>query len=381
MTLADDASTQPRPPVPGPLGRLASRVYSVAINRINRRFDRGVGVVTFDRPVVSVGNLSTGGTGKTPMVVHVVNVLRAAGRTPCIAMRGYGSADGSRSDEAMEYAKVFGDIEAANACGVPTGGVGGTRGSVPVVAQANRVAGLIDLFASEGGEDVDSIVLDDGFQHRKIARDLNIVLIDATRSPFHDSLLPAGHLREPVGSLSRADALVITHAECSHADDVATLRVRIHECQPRAHIAVARHAWSGLVEVGPAGERARPPECLDGKRVAAVAAIGNPAAFFDLAKFHTKRDLVLKLALRDHDPYDDATVVRVLDQLRDTRPDVVLVTEKDWSKLERVESERWPCPVLRPRLELVFDSGGADLDAMIVGACRPNRDGEEVGTS
>ena len=283
MTLADNAPAKPRPPVPGPLGRLASRLYGTVITRINRRYDKGVGVVTLDRPVISVGNLSTGGTGKTPMVMHVVDVLRGAGRSPCVAMRGYGSANGSLSDEAKQYARAF------------TG--------VPIVAQADRVAGLLDLFASASGETVDCVVLDDGFQHRTIARDLDIVLIDATRSPFSDTLLPAGHLRESAESLDRAQVVVITHAECSHADDVATLRVQIHERSPTAHIAVARHEWRDLVETGPGGDHVRPVEFLHQKRTAAACAIGNPLAFLDQAAAHAGRALAFTLTLRDHDPF------------------------------------------------------------------------------
>lgn len=372
MTLADDAPTALKAPIPGTLGRLASRVYGLAIGRINRKFDAGRGVVTLDRPVVSVGNLSTGGTGKTPMVMHVVRLLRGAGRDPCIAMRGYGNADGSLSDEAQEYARQLAGLP------VPQHRVADAVGpDLPIVAQANRIAGLLDLFATERGEAVDCVVLDDGFQHRRIARDLDIVLIDATRSPFCDALLPAGHLREGVASLSRAQVVVITHAECSHADDVATLRVQIHEQQPQAHIVVARHDWKDLVETGPEGDHFRPVSFLRGKMIAAACAIGNPLAFLDAVKTHAGRELVYTLSLRDHDPYSDATVERLLAALREKRPDAMVVTEKDWSKLRRVSFREWPCPVVRPRLEMAFTCGGDELDARVLEACRPQDHGPE----
>lgn len=349
MTLAGDASTRPRPPIPGSLGRVASRLYAAAIGRINRRFDQGRGVVTLDRPVISVGNLSTGGTGKTPTVMHVIRVLREAGHDPCIAMRGYASRTGHPSDEAQEYARALAS----------------DQHSVPIIAQPDRVAGLIALFATQRGRSIDRVVLDDGFQHRQIARDLDIVLIDASRSPFEDALLPAGHLREPAWNLSRAHAVIITHAECAHADDVATLRVKVHEVQPRAIIAVARHTWRELVETGPAGDHTRATSFLHQKRLAVACAIGNPLAFFDLAAAHAQRETVLRLALRDHDPYDDATIEALIEQLKQLRPDALLVTEKDWSKLQRVAFDAWPCPVLRPRLELAFDAGGEDIRNLI----------------
>lgn len=179
-------------PLPGPLGRLAGAIYAREIRRRNRAYDRGGRVTRLDRPVISVGNLSAGGTGKTPMVMKLATALLEAGHHPCIAMRGYKAAAG-RSDEAEEYrARLV---------------------NVPVVAQPDRISGLRALFATEVGRDVDVVLLDDGFQHRRLARDLDIVLVDATRSPFEDRLLPAGYLREPPASLERAQAVVITHAE------------------------------------------------------------------------------------------------------------------------------------------------------------------------
>src|SRR5690554_4595553 len=97
-----DASVLPRGPVPGPVGSALAAVYGAVVARRNRRFDAGRGVVTLDRPVVSVGNLSVGGTGKTPMVGRIVRWMLEAGRRPCIAMRGYRAAAGE-SDEAAEY--------------------------------------------------------------------------------------------------------------------------------------------------------------------------------------------------------------------------------------------------------------------------------------
>jgi len=181
--------------VPGPIGAALARVYGIVIARINRRFDSGRGVVRFDRPVISVGNLSVGGTGKTPMVRRLIAILLEMERRPCIAMRGYRKGTGE-SDEAAAYQREFPDV--------------------PVIAQANRTDGLIALFGDEHegeGPHRDCIVLDDGFQHRQIGRELDIVLVDASRSPFRDRLLPQGWLREPAESLTRAGLVVVTHAE------------------------------------------------------------------------------------------------------------------------------------------------------------------------
>ena len=228
MTRGTETSARlPLPPLPRPLGVPLSWAYSAAIRRINRKFDRGRGVVRFDRAVISVGNLSVGGTGKTPMVKWLARALVEAGHRPCIAMRGYGAGKG-QSDEAGEYER---DLS-----------------GVPVVAQANRTLGLIQLFSREhdaDGPHSDVVILDDGFQHRRIARDLDIVLIDATRNPFADRLLPAGWLREPVDSLRRAGAVVITHAESANAAEVTALDRRIADCRGgEGAVAVCRHVWT-----------------------------------------------------------------------------------------------------------------------------------------
>ncbi|MBX3376990.1 MAG: tetraacyldisaccharide 4'-kinase [Phycisphaeraceae bacterium] len=342
----------PKPPLPAPLGVPLSWLYRAAIGHINRRFDRGRGVVTFDRPVISVGNLSVGGTGKTPMVRQIVRWLLDAGHRPCIAMRGYAAGDGL-SDEAQLYSAAF-----------PT---------VPIVAQANRTLGLIRLFASEhesDGEHSDCIVLDDGFQHRQIARTLDIVLIDATRSPFADRLLPAGFLREPVESLRRAGAVVMTHAEAVSEADLSSLIAQVEKVRgERGGVdAVCGHEWSGLA-VGTEGiENIRPTASLAGKRVLAVCAIGNPGPFLRTVERASGTPLVDSIVLRDHDPYREETVDRIVTTAKRIGAGVIVVTEKDWVKLRHVAAERWPCEVVRPRLEVTFDRGVEILRALVLEA-------------
>ncbi len=347
MTGADQTLPAARPAVPGPFGRLLARAYGAAIRKRNRRFDAGRGVVGMDRPVISVGNLSVGGTGKTPMVAHLLRVLLDAGRRPCVAMRGYASRNGE-SDEAAEYARRFPDV--------------------PVVARANRVDGLIELFASPRGAEVDCIVLDDGFQHRRLARRLDIVLIDATRDPFTDSLLPAGWLREPVGSLGRAHFAVITHAESVSPAFVARLKGDVVGQNFHLQTAVARHTWSALELTGAGAPGEAGLEWLNGRSVVAVCAIGNPGPFLDECRRRTGGKVAAEIVLRDHDPYAAPTIARIIDTARRTAASAIVTTGKDWSKLRHVLPDRWPCPVARPRLRLEFAEGGAALDEAVLEA-------------
>ncbi|MBL8762240.1 MAG: tetraacyldisaccharide 4'-kinase [Phycisphaerae bacterium] len=330
-----------------PLGSLASAIYGKAIATRNAAFDAGRGVVHMDRPVISIGNLSVGGTGKTPMVVHVLGVLRDAGKRPCVAMRGY-RAGPDGSDEAALYRRV--------------------RAGVPIVARPDRVEGLIELFATSEGEDIDTIVLDDGFQHRRLARQLDIVLLDATRSVFLDRLLPSGWLREPVSSLARAHAVVVTHAERVPARVVDEMLRRVREVSPRALLATARHEWLDLRVHHGHDVQVRPVEWLRARRVVAACAIGNPEAFIAQARDAAGKELVETIAFRDHDPFNARSIARIAKAA--AKCDAIVVTEKDWSKLAKVPPETWPCAVAVPRLGMQFERGGGELTAAIVEAAR-----------
>lgn len=298
------------PPIQGVAGRAAAWVYSRCIDYRNRRFDAGKGVVTFDRPVISVGNLSTGGTGKTPLVKWIVENLIAMGHDPCIAMRGYKAKDGV-SDEAQEYERAFADV--------------------PRVVQADRTGGLIELFGTARGGKVDVVVLDDGFQHRQIARQCDVVVIDATRSPFKDRLLPAGHLRERVESLKRADVCVLTRCDLVSQAQVEKLSSEIRAIQS-GPIVLSVHRWRSA-RVFERGEvRDAPLSELKGKRLFVCCAIGNPQAFFDQIR-KAGVSVAGSLVLRDHDSFEQKTVGEIVRQSRGA--DGVILTEKDWVKVRR----------------------------------------------
>ncbi len=296
--------------LPGWAARAMAGVYGAAVARRNRRFDRGIGVTRLDRPVVSVGNLSAGGTGKTPMVRWAVETLASAGHWPAVAMRGYKAPPGGPSDEEREHREAL--------------------PGVPVVARPDRAAGLRALFETPDGAGVDCVVLDDGFQHRRLARDLDLLLVDASRPPDRDALLPLGYLREPMGSLRRAGGVVITHAEMVSEDELHRL-TRLLEARtpPGTPIGATEHAWTGLTEPG---GRSLDTGWLRGRAVVGVCAIGNPEGFLaslDAAGARQTGTLVLP----DHDPFAPTTRRR-LDELAG-RPGVeaVVMTRKDLAKL------------------------------------------------
>lgn len=332
------------------VGPIANPAYSAAVALRNARFDAGKGVRRLPVPVISIGNLSTGGTGKTPMVAWAVRTLLSAGLKPAVAMRGYkpGGSHGQDADEAEEYRR--------------------TLPGVPVVAQPDRFGGLRKLLDSGEGAGVQCVVLDDGFQHRQLHRDVDIVLLDATRDPFMDRILPGGDLREPVESLSRATAVVVTHAESADRADVARMIDRAREINPRLLVGVAEHRWDRLTLAHGGGEDVQPPEWLKNKMVLGLCAIGNPGPF--LVMLSRAGAVVQPMILPDHDPYKPVTVARAVEAARRARVDAIAITEKDWAKLSLLPADTWPAPIVRPRLVMGLSESESEIAALITGAVR-----------
>ena len=243
--------------------RLLSPLYGSVICSRNALYD--CGLLRSHRaavPVISVGNLTTGGTGKTPFVVWVVETLRSLGLNPGVLSRGYGRADGAeKNDEGALLSEGLAEL--------------------PQVQRADRVAGASALVAL--GADV--IVLDDGFQHRRLARDLDIALIDSTRpwglaaaapdvAPL-EALLPRGLLRESPKSLARADAIVLTRCDQSELAAQEDIQRRIESCAPNVPVARAVHSPVRVVTA----EGEEEPGWLDGRAFCLLSGVGNPDSF------------------------------------------------------------------------------------------------------
>jgi len=271
-----------------------------------------------DRLVISVGNLSVGGTGKTPLVARIARRLIAGGWKPAILTRGYGRrgndlivlAPGPSASRRVDPRRV-GDEPACLARTLP---------EVPVIVGADRFRGGV---LAEKTFSVDVHLLDDGFQHLALARDLDIVLIDVTQEFSDRALLPAGRLREPCAALQRADAIVLTRVDLGDAHKVEEKVRRIH---PRAPIFHSVNRLCGLVEVG--SGKACEPGSLLGKKVWAFCGIGTPQGFFaDLRKW--KFSLAGGTAFPDHHVYDATELSRIVRRARDAGAEVLITTEKD----------------------------------------------------
>jgi tetraacyldisaccharide 4'-kinase len=315
-------------------------VYGAAI-RIRARRHNGAGPrARVPVPVVSVGNITAGGTGKTPFVRWCAEALAAEGRTPAIALRGY-RAHGGLSDEAEEYRALL--------------------PAVPLAVGANRARTIAALLARR--PDVDCVVLDDGFQHRGLARDLDIVLVDATRPGLAGRLLPAGWLREPSQALRRADAVVVTRAERVDSG----LSAEIERAHGRPPLAWTRHAWQGVdvLRCSPGTaptRRMEPVEWLRDRRVVVALAIGNPAPFMAHLR-QAGAEIVEEVVRRDHAPYTDRHAARLVRAAISHHAGLV-TSLKDWTKLGPAlvtVTERAAVEIAVPHLAIEFVAGLGEM--------------------
>lgn len=294
-----------------------------------------------DRPVISVGNITTGGTGKTPLVEWVARTVAAQGKKVCILTRGYGRKDPHLQVIVSDgYGVLASPSEAGDE---PYLLASRLVGSAAVISSADRIAAGREAINDFG---TDCFVLDDGFQHLRLARDLNIVTIDATNPWGGGKLLPYGRLRETPESLSRADCVVITR--CDQVPELDDLRSEIHKL---THGRPIFHSRMRTSRVSPlkngAGSLTSPA------RVAAFCAVGNPHSFFE----HVRRggfDLALQKYYQDHHIYSQDEIDALARQATEAGAEALITTAKDAVKL-RTLSFPLPCYVLE--IEIEIDNG------------------------
>ena len=327
----------------------AEPVYSAAVRVRNAKFDTGRGVRSLPRPVISVGNITVGGTGKTPVVRWLCEHLRARGMNPAVLMRGYKSINGISDEQTMLRQSL----------NVP--------GQVPLVVHANpnRLIGGADVLREHPFVDV--FVLDDGFQHRRLARDFDLVLISATDPFGFDHVHPRGLLREPLAGLKRVDAIVITRADEVDAPALAEIERRIRIHQPTAPIYRANHVQTGFRSA----TGVQPMDRLATQRVFAFCGLGNPNSFFQQVARHAAA-LAGSRAFPDHHAYSDADVAAIDRAAGLAQADLILTSEKDWVKMSGLPvAVKTSVPVGRVEMEVRFiDSGDAKLLSQVLGKAR-----------
>lgn len=287
--------------------RAAEVPYTLAVTWRNRRYDQGRAAVhRAGVPVVSVGNLTLGGTGKTPLVHWIVRWFRAAGVRAAVVSRGYRAGASGTNDEALELRQALPDV---------------SHVENPDRVSAARTA--VDQFGAQ------AIVLDDAFQHRRIARDLDIVLLDALEPFGFDHVFPRGTLREPTAGLARADVVALSRADLLEPDERAAIERRVRAICPGATWLEVTHRPRTLLAAGGATQ---PVETLAGRPVAAFCGLGNPAGFR-----HTLDACGYRVAsfreLPDHYHYGPTDVAGLAAWAERLEVDAVVCTHKDLVKL------------------------------------------------
>jgi tetraacyldisaccharide 4'-kinase len=317
--------------------RIAEVPYTIAVSQRNRRYDRGtaeshdVGV-----PVITVGNLTLGGTGKTPMVKWLAERQQKLGFRVAIVSRGYGSTDGKQNDEALELAQAL--------------------PNVPHIQNRDRV-----VAARTAIRDFQTqlIVLDDGFQHRRLKRDLDIVFLDALEPFGFEHVFPRGTLREPLAGLSRAHAVCLSRADAITEPEREEVRQRVARIAPEALWCEAAHAASKLVNSR--GER-QPLDILTKSRVAAFCGIGNPAGFRHTLA-HIGCDPVAWREFPDHHAYSAADEANLAAMAQSAKAETIVCTQKDLVKLQTPELGR--IPLWAVAIEMQFLRGQQSLEQLI----------------
>jgi tetraacyldisaccharide 4'-kinase len=279
-------------------------------------------------PVVSVGNVTVGGTGKTPMAAWVAQRLESRGKRAAIVMRGYGG------DEPKVHARVNPEI--------------------PVIIAANRIKGIEEA----AGTGATVAVLDDAFQHRGAARDVDLVLVSADNWSDNLHTLPAGPFREPLDSLARANAIIIT-CKAASEEQVTKVRRAIAPYARGVPVIEARLFLDQIVRET-SDMKVRDVSEVSGSTVLGIAAIGNPAAMF--AQLECAGASVTRRPFPDHHDFTDNEALSLADEAESH--DYTICTLKDAVKL----GPKWPAgarPLWYVSLAVSIERGLEDLDTIL----------------
>jgi tetraacyldisaccharide 4'-kinase len=306
-----------------------------ALARVSQRR----GVIRFASMVVSVGNLTTGGTGKTPFVIFLAGLLKERGKTVTVVSRGYRRrTQGKAIIDLVKDAREDGGDEPW-LISLKTG--------VPVIV-SNTKHGACEHAIETYGPDV--LILDDGFQSFSIARDLDIVLIDATEE-LGTLLIPAGPLREPVDAVRRADAIIMTR--CNQVDEEAlcALTKRIGRFSGAMPLFRSSHEVHGVVRT--AGDAPADPGILRKKRMIAVSAIGNNRSFLRSLS-GLGFNVVQSMSFLDHHRYTEGDVAVLSEMAVSYSADAVVTTEKDFYSLRSFVTSI-PVPLYALSIRIALD--------------------------
>ncbi len=336
---------------------LASYIFLALIEA--RRFFYRIGLLKSNRlncKVISIGNLTVGGTGKTPFVIFLAERLKKRGRSVAVITRGYKA--GSKETISLVSDKE-GLLLAPSDAGDEAYLIASRLKGIPVIIGKDRhLAGEYALCNFQ----VDTIILDDGFQHLSLKRDMDMLLIDATDPEGNGYMLPRGILREPFSGLSRSNAIILTRAD--QADSIDSVVSNIRRYSDSISIYYSRFKPVGLKEIRSGAEEGIGH--LKGKRVLLFSGIGNPKSFSQMIG-RLGGEIAGEMIFPDHHNY----MIRELEQIElfasRNKIDLIVTTEKDGVKIAEIPFGYLPVWALR--VDLILEDQNK-LEELILGEKR-----------
>jgi len=316
---------------------MAELPYILAVRYRNRGYDLGrTSTHHVEVPVISVGNLTLGGTGKTTMVQFLASWFRERGVRVSIISRGYRAAAGETNDEARELAEKL--------------------PAVPHLQNPDRVAA-----ARSAIDELDTqlILLDDGFQHRRLVRDLDLILIDALEPFGFDRVFPRGMLREPVSGLSRADVVGLSRADLIDEKKRETIRQRVFKINPDAMWVELAHRAQKLL----GRDHDEAIEAIRDQRVVAFCGIGNPQGFQQTLELCGAKVQAFR-EFPDHHEYSREDIASLSSWIHEFHPSLVICTHKDLVKVDIDQLAGIPLRALAVELHIL--RGAKEFEARLL---------------
>lgn len=324
--------------------------------------------------VISIGNLTCGGTGKTPVVEVFARTLTAKGRKVAVLSRGYKSRDKRTFWEKLQ--QKFSSKQKLIPPRIVSDGknllLDSLRaGDEPYMLASNLkdVVVLVDKDRVKSGHyavsefQCDTLILDDGFQYLRLRPHINIVLVDSTNPFSTHFMLPRGLLREPIKNIKRADYIFLTKSNGSPA--LRHLKAFLRSHNRRAEIIECRHHPKYLENVFQRGDTL-PLTALRGKRIAAISGIANPASFEDFLR-ELGAEIVVSRHFADHHRFSAQELIDFVNSAHDADVDMILTTEKDAVRIPRLDHCRVPMMFLRVEIDIL--SGHESFDQCITRIC------------
>jgi len=330
-----------------------SLLYRLIINLRNRLYDHKIfQEVKLPCPVISVGNITAGGTGKTPCVIWLSQMLQEQGFKPAVLSRGYGGKSSSPANIVSDGSNI---LLSSTIAGDEPRLIAQSLKGIPVITGPKRILTGKKALDNFG---VNVLICDDAFQHRQIFRDINLVLLDSQAPLGNGYMLPRGSLREPAEALRRADAFILTRSNEAMATNVIISRLAAAESIP---VFVSSHKPIDAVK----GDYSikLPLTELQGKKVCAFAGIARPDSFKKLILAAGAQIISFDI-FPDHHRYSQKELDNIRNNFLKNKADLLITTEKDGMRLQEFTEFLNGIYLLRIELEII--SAGDSLKNFIL---------------